>query len=636
MFNWLKLKSISPQALYRNRLFIERDSKTRRVMSNFGLTFRNSKWSDYTLNNVSLQSVERAKRLVLYFFTFVTVLFTLLTTDFGSYFNLEVVGSNALKESVWLWYDYTTLTFVLMLTSYKSLFTNLSYRLYEILLLKILKADVDPRYTESAPLDLKIFKFNPTTKLSTDTVLPAKLQRALITTMMSSSTPNDIQRDVLVDLYRAGNSNPFYFKTLLFYKQLFKTTDYVLRTQLSNQLHGLIIKADAPNYFQHTLLCEDFKNYSPLLLNYFNHFSGGGNLSNTTAKGVGVLNLDSWSLTTLESELGKSTTSKVWTLGAFYYSSLDTTKLNKLLTTTSTYTVWNESITQQMNFFKWMRWLYRYSILHRNVINYSHKITNVKKLLSSGFFSSNLTQNNLWASNLMTTSTGRDTFVNAWSSLYGDTFSPSRLAPGLNVLNSSSLSANKLNNLNFYEQSYFFYLHRFELFNSLPTLSISSNFVQRPSNFSNQSSNSPDQTLGLSSTDFGLRSYTLLNKSFLPYRTSSMVSNTLPTLKTLNSLTPQTHELVLLESNKSFLVDSSSIDTLLNLTEVSKVGSSSSPYFSHVAGSTTSNYSDLWSWSSLNANKSKQTPYTFNYSDSLFTNDIALRTRLLTHKSGQK
>ena len=634
MFNWLKLKSISPQTLYRNRLFIERDSKTRRVMSNFGLTFRNSKWSDYTLNNVSLQSIERAKRVALYFITTSVLLFTLLTTEFGSYFNIELVGSYALKECVWLWYDYTTLTFVLMLTSYKSLLTNVSYRLYESFILKVLKVDADVRHTESAPLELKIFKFPATNKIASETILPNKLQRILVTTMMTSpATPNSIQRDVLVDLYRAGSPNPFYLTTLLFYKRLFVTTDYVLRSQLNSQLHNLTTKSDNLNTLQHLLVINDFRNYSPLLLNYFTHSNTLNNSNVQSTKGVGSLSLDAWSLATLDSELGKLTSSKVWTLGSFYYSSLETNKLNRLLTTPSTYTLWNDAITQQMNFFKWMRWLYRYSILHRNVINYSHKITNVKKLLSSGFFSSNLTQNNLWASNLMTTSTGRDTFVSAWSSLYGDTFTPSQLAPSLNILNSSSLSSNKLNNLNFYEQSYFFYLHRFDLFSSLPTLSISSNFTQRTPDSSIKSVTSPNQTLSLSSTDLSLRSYTLLNNSFTPYSVGNMLNKSAAALGRTQSTSSLTHELVLLESNKSFLSDSSCIDTLLNLTEVSKVGSALSPYFTHMVGSVPLNQSELWNWPATGATKAKQTPYTFTYSDALFTNDLTLRTRLLTRQS---
>jgi hypothetical protein len=44
LYNWIKYKTLPSSFLFKNRLFIERDSKHRRVLSNFGLSFRNSKW----------------------------------------------------------------------------------------------------------------------------------------------------------------------------------------------------------------------------------------------------------------------------------------------------------------------------------------------------------------------------------------------------------------------------------------------------------------------------------------------------------------------------------------------------------------------------------------------------------------
>ena len=41
--------------MFKNRLFIERDSKHRRGLSNFGLSFRNSKWSNYETYNIKSQ-----------------------------------------------------------------------------------------------------------------------------------------------------------------------------------------------------------------------------------------------------------------------------------------------------------------------------------------------------------------------------------------------------------------------------------------------------------------------------------------------------------------------------------------------------------------------------------------------------
>jgi hypothetical protein len=220
--------------------------------------------------------------------------------------------------------------------------------------------------------------------------------------------------------------------------------------------------------------------------------------------------------------------------------------------------------------------------------------------------------------------------------LYGDTFTPSNLSFSLNLLNSNSLSVNKLNNLNFYEQSYFFYLHRFDLFSSLPNLTISSNFSQNHSNLKSLSLTRPEQVVSLSSVDSSLRSYTLLNRAFLPYRTKISNQCAWTEVSSPKSSTSGGAELLLLEANKSFLSDSSSIDTLLNLTEVAKVNNSSSPYYTHLLKADSSITSNLWDCSFGGNSRSKQTPYLFTYSDGLFTNDVALRTRLLTTNAPQK
>lgn len=650
LFNWLKLKSISPQTLYRNRLFIERNSKTRRVMSNFGLTFRNSKWSDYTLNNVSLQSIERAIRLTKYAFMSLIFFSIILTTDLGSYINMEFIGSYTLKESVWLWYDYTTLTIVLMLTSYRTLFANLAYYVYNLLVLKLFTTTKEGNLIDYPTSSSETFSLPSKRNRIPEVVLPVQLQHLLITTALSATTTTTpLQRDVILALYRDSASNSLHLKTLSFYKNLYLTTDYIMRSKLGLNAHRLGDSLNTITNLWQLLLVNDFKNYSPLILNYLSHKTLNVLSNPGSVKCVGVPSFESWDISTLETELGKSNGAKVWPRGTFYYSSLETNKLNKLLSNPQNYTVWNSAITQQINFFKWMRWLYRYSVLHRNVINYSHKITNVKKLLSSGFVSSNLTQNNLWASNLMSTSRGRDTFVNTWTLLYGHVFNTTNPNLTLNTLNLHSLSTTSLTNLKFYEQSYFFYLHRFDMFSTLPKLAISSNLVPHGLNSRPMMQGRSQQTLSLSSS-FNLRSYNLLNKNFLSYSLAGITKTNPLNLQALNNFKASHCEKVLLETNKSFLTDSSSIDTLLNFTEVTKSTYSTNPYFTHLINSTAKDqnplrtYSSrrtrfmqrrhkqnpLWTWGLKHKVGSKQVVYTFPYTDALFTQDLMLRTHILT------
>jgi hypothetical protein len=86
----------------------------------------------------------------------------------------------------------------------------------------------------------------------------------------------------------------------------------------------------------------------------------------------------------------------------------------------------------------------------------------------------------------------------------------------------------------------------------------------------------------------------------------------------------------MLESSKNFLTDSSNIDTLLNLTEVSKSNVSNLPYFSHTPNSLCSN--NLWSWNTTSSKKTKQVPYTFLYIDALYTADLGLKAKFFTKK----
>jgi len=180
-----------------------------------------------------------------------------------------------------------------MLTSYKSVFSNLASHLYNLLLLKVLKVEKDSRQSTPISPHLKPFSLHQTSKFTSDTLLPSKLQRILVTTMMTSPlTPHAIQKDILVDLYRAGTPNPLYLTTLLFYKNLFLTTDYVLRSQLGLRLKELTINSEPSSKVHHLLLTPESSTYSPLLLNYVNRITGDVNPTRLHTRGLGSCDLN--------------------------------------------------------------------------------------------------------------------------------------------------------------------------------------------------------------------------------------------------------------------------------------------------------------------------------------------------------
>lgn len=631
LFNWLKLKSISPQTLYRNRLFIERDSKTRRVMSNFGLTFRNSKWSDYTLNNVSLQSVERAKRLTIYLISTLATLTLILTTDLLSYLNVEVIGLQSCKESVWLFYDYSTLTLMLMFTSYRAVLSSSILYVYDNVMIKILRTSTNPKApTWPSQTDTNI-KTVLTSREENKITIPLQLQRLLATTALTLPSDNSLfQKNLLMELYKTPKTSESYLSTLTFYKTLFLTTDYLIQTKSSSTINSLPQDTMLSFRYWKLLMINDFQPHFNIILNFLLQNKNNQLLTPSRTTGFNKLDTSNWDLVRCETEISKKLSNKVWSNGSFYYSSLDMNKLNFLSTNAATYTLWDNTIQQQTKFFKWMRWLYRYNILHRNVINYSHKVTNVKKLLSSGFFSSNLTKSNLWASNLVNSQGGNDLLVTTWSSLYGDLFKNNSCSSNNQHLSPLINGSSSLNNLNFYEQSYFFYLHRFDNFNTLGNLLVSSNYSPINSKINNGDSVSPKNVSNSTVLDLSLRSFSLVNKPFLTQSLSTNNQTILSKLSKSRSKSLNSSEVFMLESSKNFLTDSSNIDTLLNLTEVSKSNSTKLPYFSHIPSQL--NSKDLWSWNLSDSRKTNQLPYTFLYLDALYTSDLGLISKFFTKK----
>lgn len=98
LFNWLKLKTLPSSVLFKNRLFIERDSKHRRVMTNWGLTFRNSKWTNYSLSNVSTRSVTLFTKLIAWT---IFAIWCFIAIKHQTNFYLVDLTNNTLTYSYW-------------------------------------------------------------------------------------------------------------------------------------------------------------------------------------------------------------------------------------------------------------------------------------------------------------------------------------------------------------------------------------------------------------------------------------------------------------------------------------------------------------------------------------------------------
>lgn len=127
LYNWIKYKTLPPSILFKNRLFIERDSKHRRIFSNFGLTFRNSKWSNYSLYNIKLSFKNSFFK---YIFLFIFILFLIyILINFKKYYIFFYFFNN-LSFLFWIGidsFDYYCSFLIWFITVVLSLISNVLY-----------------------------------------------------------------------------------------------------------------------------------------------------------------------------------------------------------------------------------------------------------------------------------------------------------------------------------------------------------------------------------------------------------------------------------------------------------------------------------------------------------------------------
>jgi hypothetical protein len=92
LYNLIKYKTIPSSFLFKNRLFIERDSKHRRVTSNFGLNFKNSKWLNYEVYNIKLHFKNNYFKFIFWIIFF--FIFILFIKNFNQYYMFSDLFNN--------------------------------------------------------------------------------------------------------------------------------------------------------------------------------------------------------------------------------------------------------------------------------------------------------------------------------------------------------------------------------------------------------------------------------------------------------------------------------------------------------------------------------------------------------------
>ena len=453
IYNWIKYKTLPPSVLFTNRLFVERDSKHRRVTSNLGLTFRNSKWSTYARVNVN--SSNRTNYVKLLFQLLFIASSFLLLSSFSTYYNTNLT-TNPIFTLLWFIFDADLYLKVIFGSSLLCIF-QITISSAQSQFLSALTGNRAPQ--------------KATSEVTAPTFFPKHLHKPILYSWLtkSSSTLNledlmgapALEKDsenlflLLKSLYssvgllRQSNHSLVQINRTL--KKLGDTSTLSLTSYLGMGLPYSTFNSTVGISSLEYLLYSPIKDTSS---SYFNECSR-------------------WSLETTQSESARYALELKSVQGVFYATDFSHSALNDMSSNFPELSSVRASVENQLLVIRWQRWLYKYNILHRSVLKNTQYLTSTKGLLSSGFYSSSLSDRNIWASRTFSDAAALNV-SSMHSAVYGNyselaTNVPSMLAPSKFFYNAS-----RSNSLSFYELSYHWFIQRFYQLNNLSSSGVNS------------------------------------------------------------------------------------------------------------------------------------------------------------------
>lgn len=453
VYNWIKYKTLPPSVLFLNRLFVERDSKHRRVTSNLGLTFRNSKWSTYARVNININSKTSYLQLIL---KSILSLFLILSIfKFSNYYNLIPVY-NYLYPLIWFLSDADLYLKVIFSSSLFCTIQLICSSAYSKLLSLVFNSDDTSEITIANSVE--------------PLVLPKRLHKPIMYSWLTSN-PRSTQVSSLFDSKPASS---YTLESLELTKLLFQSTNLIIRSSESyltlntilKKLNSEISQASTPALT--SVSATSALNFQILGLEY----ASTQNFSKTFREPY-FNECNYWTLSSVESELVRNASSLTSISGLFYSPEISHSKLTNLMTNVTELAGLRGSVEDQISTIRWQRWLYKYNILHRAALKNTLYLTSTKKLLSSGFYGSTMASKNIWASSALQPHAGSTQLLQTLTeAVYGDFTQSSigrnrHLTPTAGFYNSTLLGS-----LGFYELSYHWFIQRFYQFNTLSTNSV--------------------------------------------------------------------------------------------------------------------------------------------------------------------
>ena len=437
VYTYLKRQTLPTSLLLKNRLLVERQWKHRRIMSNFGTTFRNSKWSDYSSQNVTprmniqlLSGLGKILSVVVLGVSLSWAIFVASTTDFdllGIFYPSTSSICNVFGSLINTLIDGWSL-----IPLYGTLLTHLLATNGLIAVVWVWSTAIFPNNTNNRP--------SPS-----ETPLLA-----------SNLSDNLVLRSLREDTFTVASLDQRRASVLTLYKTL-----------------------QHPSLVRPHLTVDNVNPYAGLMVNMPHTLTSV--YTNTL-----IHDDNRWALSAIHRERTTLDTQTPLLRGPFYMTSLDYNFLT-LVSELPELRFVATHLRSGLKLNKSIRWLYRYSMLHRKSTKRAHFLTLTKQLVSSGFFGEHMTARNLWAAGTFFPATFNSpkiaSIVGAqYRLLYGNwrqqtNTSNESSALGYQVaLTQSDLS---LPQLKYIERSFYFMLKRLHFFNTLPTTGFSAAVTPR-------------------------------------------------------------------------------------------------------------------------------------------------------------
>lgn len=482
LYNWIKYKSLPSSFLFKNRLFIERNTKHRRIYSIFGALIRNSKWGNFELSNLKIQFRLNYTKYI--FWIFLGFILFFLSWFFKKYY-IYTYAFNSVALFVWLSidaFDYYLSFGLWCITAFIAISTNWVYSYF------IERVNFKPVSFKTIFSSSFFDDFVRTEDVIQQPALDLLDVKYLFYNWISHNNNSHDNSIFLENFFDSEINKKQWENCYDFFIKLFKATHLCnlnseffsikyLHYTFTN-LKPLCFNSNLKQLFLHYSNTTVINNHFTLLFwytlnGYLNYYSW----RTSNLPSLRLLQIQHiWNLNTFDIESNKYSLSNVNMAGGFYLPFFTFNNLSSY--SFNFFELWNFSsfAKNQINAAKWNRWLYKYSILHRRFLRNSHKITLTKKLFTSGFYDNKFFNKNTW--NAAHTKGINVPFLNNLNSIYYknllNTASPSTLkwqTQNLNPVQSHFMKKN-IALFSFYENSYLWVAKRFFCFNTIP-----SNFI---------------------------------------------------------------------------------------------------------------------------------------------------------------